>query len=77
MGKSRRYHIHQKLNGHGSSVTRVTECVGNLHTLVVTKTRSKYENACKIVKAEEAILSKLRALAGSPQAPAKKRLKTE
>ena len=43
MGRSRRQHIHQRLDMSGCDVTHVTEHFGNPHTLVVTKSREKKE----------------------------------
>ena len=78
MNQSRRFHIHQQLNGYGCSVTHVTERVGSPHTLVVTKTRAKYEKKCERLQKDKSTLSRLQALVGgSPQPPAKKRSKID
>ena len=79
MGKGRRQHLHQQLDGNRCSVTHVTEHVGNPHTLVVTKTRSAYKKDVEKFKKEKATLSRLQVLAGtsasSSAKPAVKRQK--
>ena len=44
VGKSRRMHIHQKLDGARGTYSHVTERMGNPQTLVVTKTRTEWES---------------------------------
>lgn len=44
IGKSRRMHIHQQLDGAKGTYTHITERIGNPQTLVVTKTRTEWES---------------------------------
>ncbi len=76
VNQSIRYHLDQQLDKYGCSVTHTTERVGSPHTLVITKTRAKYEKNCQILKQEKTMLSRLQALK-SPQGPAEKRMKID
>ena len=64
MGKGRRDHLQHQLRDHKCAVTISTECYGNPHALVVTKTRETYQRDCQRVEREKGILSRLRALNG-------------
>ena len=62
IGKERRRHLHQQLDGSRADATHVTEHIGNPHTLVVTKTNASYERDFKKQQQERALLASLQPL---------------
>ena len=84
IGKERRRHLHQQLDGSRADATHITEHVGNPHTLVVTKTNASYERDFKKQQQERALLASLQPLLlvtgahvpSENEPPAKKQLTT-
>jgi hypothetical protein len=63
--KERRQHLHEKIDAAKLDMTHITDRKGSPQTLVCTKTRTTYENACKQHRADQSDMRRLLALSTS------------